>query len=310
MSKDATSDSIPTVDLAYDIYEPSPTPQDSLFSTSSTAKGTSLHQSPGEKPPLVFIHGLFGNKSNSRAVSRILANDTTLMRDIYCLDLRNHGHSPHSSRHDYPAMARDIENFIEKNIGTEKGAILIGHSMGAKAAMAVSIRRPNLVKGMVSVDNAPVAHGVGSQFTSYLRAMAEIERKQVDTKRAAYDIFERIETNSAIVNFVMTNLVKETNPTTGKPVFKFRIPVDVLTKQISRVGEWPFEATTEMVYKSPTLFISGTRSDYINDRCLPAMKAFFPHYNLEKVEAGHWVISENMPDFITVLKEFIIRENI
>jgi hypothetical protein len=42
-------------------------------------------------------------------------------------DLRNHGDSPHDARHDYLAMADDVEEFMAAH-GLEK-ATLIGHSM-------------------------------------------------------------------------------------------------------------------------------------------------------------------------------------
>jgi pimeloyl-ACP methyl ester carboxylesterase len=42
-------------------------------------------------------------------------------------DLRNHGESPHDSRHDYTALAEDVEGFLQEH-KIERPA-LIGHSM-------------------------------------------------------------------------------------------------------------------------------------------------------------------------------------
>jgi len=42
-------------------------------------------------------------------------------------DLRNHGDSPHDGRHDYTAMAEDVEAFIADQRLTQP--TLIGHSM-------------------------------------------------------------------------------------------------------------------------------------------------------------------------------------
>lgn len=42
-------------------------------------------------------------------------------------DLRNHGESPHSPRHDYLAMAGDVAHFIQEHGLTETS--IIGHSM-------------------------------------------------------------------------------------------------------------------------------------------------------------------------------------
>lgn len=45
----------------------------------------------------------------------------------YSQDLRNHGDSPHDTRHDYTAMAEDVEAFIAENRLDQP--VLIGHSM-------------------------------------------------------------------------------------------------------------------------------------------------------------------------------------
>lgn len=42
-------------------------------------------------------------------------------------DLRNHGESPHDPRHDYTALAEDVEGFLQEH-KIERPA-LIGHSM-------------------------------------------------------------------------------------------------------------------------------------------------------------------------------------
>lgn len=42
-------------------------------------------------------------------------------------DLRNHGDSPHDPRHDYTALAEDVEDFIDQH--KLQNSTLIGHSM-------------------------------------------------------------------------------------------------------------------------------------------------------------------------------------
>ena len=46
---------------------------------------------------------------------------------ILLQDMRNHGDSPHDPRHDYVAMAQDVEEFIDEQ--GLKEPTLIGHSM-------------------------------------------------------------------------------------------------------------------------------------------------------------------------------------
>lgn len=51
-------------------------------------------------------------------------------REVYAVDLRNHGASPHVQEMSYEAMSKDVKCFLEDN-GIAKACIL-GHSMGGK----------------------------------------------------------------------------------------------------------------------------------------------------------------------------------
>jgi len=56
---------------------------------------------------------------------------------VYSLDARNHGDSPHSSDTSYFALAEDIKTFIESEMNGP--AIVMGHSMGGRAAMTLAL---------------------------------------------------------------------------------------------------------------------------------------------------------------------------
>lgn len=50
-------------------------------------------------------------------------------------------------------------------------------------------------------------------------------------------------------------------------------------------------------FDGASLFIRGTRSRYVKDESLKVVKAFFPAFELEDIDAGHWLISENPEAF-------------
>lgn len=106
-------------------------------------------------------------------------------------DLRNHGDSPHDPRHDYTAMAEDVGAFLGEH-GIEEPTI-IGHSMGAKAAMALALRSPGLVRDVVAVDNAPVDAALGTDFGKYIRAMKRVEAAGVTSQKEADAIMAEVE---------------------------------------------------------------------------------------------------------------------
>ncbi|KAL9611311.1 MAG: hypothetical protein Q9167_004035 [Letrouitia subvulpina] len=86
-------------------------------------------------------------------------------------------------------MATDVSDFMQEHgLGT---AALIGHSMGAKVAMTLALRSPNLVRSLIPVDNAPVRTKLGPEFYTYIRGLQAIETanvtRQVDADRILKD---------------------------------------------------------------------------------------------------------------------------
>lgn len=295
------SHDIPTVPLSFDRY-------------ASPNKST--------KSPLIILHGLFGSKSNNRTVAKKLS--LQMSRDVYCVDLRNHGDSGHSTRHDYPALAADVEQFIA-NEKLHK-PILIGHSMGAKTVMAVALRKPDLPKYVIPVDNAPIDYNYSSglKFAQYVRGLLEITEKKTNavvSRKAADAVLAQVEPELAVRQFVMTNLERKKKEELEKefeenrdvysdiskvPIFKSKVPLRDLGKAIDsgNIAIFPFDSRVSR-YSGPTLFIRGTESPYISDEVIQAIGAFFPKFEIRDIKAGHWVISEQPDEFVRVVEDWI-----
>jgi pimeloyl-ACP methyl ester carboxylesterase len=63
------------------------------------------------------------------------------------------------------------------------------------------------------------------------------------------------------------------------------------------MADFPFKESDNLKYDGPTLFVRGTRSHYVSNDTVPAIKKFFPNAQIADVEAGHWLISENPEAF-------------
>ena len=103
-------------------------------------------------------------------------------------DLRNHGDSPHNPKHDYPTLAADISHFLTQH--KIKDPTLIGHSMGAKAAMCVALSQPDSIKNLIPVDNAPVDANFKSDFGVYLQGMRDVARQRPKRQSEADEILK------------------------------------------------------------------------------------------------------------------------
>lgn len=271
--------------LAYDLHQPSKPKFDE------------------KQSPILFLHGLFGSKKNNRAISKAISRD--LGRYVYALDLRNHGESPHDKRHDYEAMASDVAHFIETN--DLRDATVIGHSMGAKTAMALALSRPDLVADIAAVDNAPVDKVLGGDFGRYVRGMRRIEDARVTRQSEADAILAEYEESLPIRQFLLGNLYRpqQQEGTAQQQGQRFRVPLDILGKALNNMGDFPHRDPSKFRFEKPALFVRGTKSRYVPDEVLPVIGEFFPRFRLVDIDAGHWLISEQPEQFRQAVVEFL-----
>lgn len=289
---DAISKNLETVPLAYDKISPT--------------SATSIVRSP-----LIMVHGLFGSKSNTRTVAKQLANE--LRRDVFSIDLRNFGSSPHHPRLDYPALAADVERFIANVITPEYEShkpICVGHSMGAKTVMALALRAPKVPAMIVSVDNAPIdwSNGVsgGSTFARYVRALRTALEKHRYTSIKDVDAeLAKVEPNSYIRQFLLMNMKRGKK---DEPI-ESKIPLQIIGDAIvkGKIALWPYDCHINR-WNGPALFIRGTKSQYVPDDVIPTIGAYFPDFEVRDIDSGHWVISEKPEEFISSVTDFITRK--
>ncbi|PNI92542.1 ABHD11 isoform 10, partial [Pan troglodytes] len=88
-------------------------------------------------PAVVFLHGLFGSKTNFNSIAKILAQQTG--RRVLTVDARNHGDSPHSPDMSYEIMSQDLQDLLPQ-LGLVP-CVVVGHSMGGKTAMLLALQR-------------------------------------------------------------------------------------------------------------------------------------------------------------------------
>ncbi|KAA8643625.1 putative alpha/beta hydrolase [Aspergillus tanneri] len=272
------------------------------------------------RSPIVFLHGLFGSKQNNRSISKLYlskreflaprthtsdltTHDRALARDlkrqVFTLDLRNHGHSFHAEEHNYSVMAEDVTKFIrQQNLDQ---CVLIGHSMGAKTAMTVALDSPSLVSALIPVDNAPVNAVLKSDFGKYIQGMQHVEAERVTKQSDADKILQDYEESLPIRQFLLTNLVRSEEDKT----MKFRVPLAVLGSSLGSMADFPYLEPGSVRYDGPTLFVRGTKSPYVSDDAIPSIKKFFPNSQIADVEAGHWLISENPEAFRQAVVKFL-----
>ncbi|KAI9285170.1 Alpha/Beta hydrolase protein [Umbelopsis sp. AD052] len=247
-------------------------------------------------PPIVICHGLFGSKQNWKSLARAFSK--RLSADVYTLDMRNHGDSPHNPVHNYNVMADDVATFLQTN-GLEN-SVLMGHSMGGKVVMNLCLRRLQPVEKLVVVDMAPAVKRLSSDFASYIEYMDEIQRAKLTKRSEADAILKKVEPDLSIRQFLLTNLKKDED--TG--IYKFRIPYKTLGESLDNMTA--FMDHKMEPYDGSTLFIAGGKSNYIKpERDGGHIREQFPNSEIKVIEgAGHWVHAEKPEEFVNIVSDY------
>ncbi len=242
---------------------------------------------------LIILHGLFGSMRNWQTISRRLAADFR----VITVDQRNHGESPHSDRMDYQAMADDIHELMD-SLQIETAHIL-GHSMGGKVSMVLSLIYPDIVDSLTVVDIAPANYRHG--FESLVEALQKLPLQSLNNRRDADEWLASRIPAASLRQFLLQNLVK------SDAGFSWRVNLPVIAENISRISEFPAHQG-EISYDGPCIFIGGGDSQYIREEHRPAMGNLFPAHELHYIAgAGHWPHVENAAGFFEILDPFLAK---
>ncbi len=117
----------------------------------TAGRGLTLRgEAAGEGPAVVLCHGITATRRYVVHGSRALERAGHL---VVSYDARGHGESdpaPAGQGYGYPELVADLESVVATTVG-EEPFVLAGHSMGAHAAVAYALRRPERVAGLVAI---------------------------------------------------------------------------------------------------------------------------------------------------------------
>ncbi|MFD1343770.1 alpha/beta fold hydrolase [Litorisediminicola beolgyonensis] len=249
---------------------------------------TISHGTPGDGPPLILVHGLYGQARNWLQIARALSKE----RHVIAVDQRNHGDSPWTDSHDYPGMAEDLAQVIDAQGGL---ADLVGHSMGGKAVMALALTRPDLVHRMIIADMAPVAYD--HDQLQYVKAMKSVDLSQVEKRSdAARQLSEHV-SDSTLQSFFTQSI-----DTSEK---RWKLNLDVLERDMDKVLGWP---DLDGSFEGPALFLSGAESDYVAPAYRDTIRGYFPKARFVSLPGtGHWLHAEKPREFAETVQTFLDR---
>ncbi len=244
----------------------------------------------GDQHPvsLIILHGFFASSRNWRKIAERLAQSY----HVYVPHLRNHGASSHHQRMDYPAMTADVLQFIDKH--KLSSAHILGHSMGGKVAMWLALNQPERIRKLIVVDIAPKAYN--HSFDASINAIMNLPLATIQNRKQAEDWLAKDIPELGYRQFLLQNLILQGSS------YHWRIDLSIFRQQAANIAAFP-ETGTVMPYPGNTLFISGSKSNYVTqDDTLQ----LFPKAKCKSIaDAGHWLHTEQPDLFLQEVENFL-----
>lgn len=217
-------------------------------------------------PPLLILHGLWGASDNWLPVAELLSRHF----HVYLPDLRNHGHSPHSSSFDYTILSQDTEELIGQ-LNLPRKPFLAGHSLGGKALMHLLLKRPGIAEKAAIIDICPQAyspdsHTMHRRLSEYMlnTPLRHFQRRQ-EIHQAVRECFSTEEE----IQIILKNIRKTSIG------YEWKVNAQAIQANLSFLMDWNLP-DIQAPYPSEILFIKAGHSDYLPEKMTDATKRYFP----------------------------------
>jgi esterase len=244
----------------------------------------------GQGRAVILLHGMLGSSDNWHSIALLLAESF----QVFAVDQRNHGQSPHSDEMNYPLMAGDVNEFMASR-GLETAAV-IGHSMGGKTAMQFALQFPGKVEKLVVADMAP--HAYAPAHEKIFTALLALDLKSFLSRQEIEDTLAPEIPDLILRRFLLKNLGRNS---AGE--FVWKINLRGIVENYLQLREPVF---TSVPFAKPALFIRGERSDYISAADEPLIHELFPLSEIQTIAgAGHWVHADQPEKFLECVLKFL-----
>ena len=202
---------------------------------------------------------------------------------------------------------------------TNKSLCNLGHSMGGRIALLLSLLNPSAVDQLIVVDSSPIDATTDKGIKDIERFLSAISK--VDLTYMAEKHLDRLAIKEYIDKTLMENGIKSesrrqwlmmnliTKRVNGNEVYDWNFNFEVLQKcfreNLILVPQNALASGT--VYPKKSLFIGSPISNYIPRDSHNEIKKYFPQAEFVYIDgAGHWVQADTPKEFISVVLKFLV----
>jgi len=249
-----------------------------------------FYRDHGSGDPLIILHGLFGSGMNWNTLAKYFGEEY----QVFLVDQRNHGRSPHDDLFNYSVMAQDLADFMDQQHIVK--ASIIGHSMGAKTATTFALSHPEKVNKLVAVDMGVKHYPV--QDDDLQKGLLSLDFNSIQSRAEADMALATYISDNRIRAFIMQNL--HWGP---DKKMEWRMNVAAIIDNIDEIGK---AVEVQSAYEGEVLFVKAANSDYILPDDHKGLLEKFPNALIEEIAgAGHWIHADNPADFGAAVLRFL-----
>lgn len=248
-----------------------------------------IHQHESDKPWILLIHGLFGSLDNLAGLRRGLTDEF----NVLSIDLPDHGKSAHTKEFSFENYASLVCQLIKECHITRLN--IVGHSLGGKIAMQLTLMEAGLIDRLVVLDIAPVSYSPRHQ--AVFSGLDNVVLDQLSSRQDADLALQSHIQEQSTRQFLLKSLER------GENAWRWQFNLPLLKRDYAKIS-----AAIEADKPSPvpTLFIKGELSDYLNADHKTQILHLFPNSQLKILaNTGHWLHAEKPGLCVKMIKSFL-----
>lgn len=238
-------------------------------------------------------------------------------RPIYIIGLPGHYPAtalPPSSKLSADSLACAVIEQVDQLIGRSSPFILVGHSTGAHAAIAVTAICPDRVEGLVSIGGAVTGKeegGIYAAFQWMANKMGALGRALISPALRASSLSMGI--HKLFVGDVMAEPKKIINRSDFQAYLPYYFPALQKISGASMGIYFRDLANMDLSgiipdIKCPVLVMCGNRDPYVTVERTKELANLFPHGSLALIDnSGHMPMFENWPQYKSSMEFFMAK---
>ena len=242
---------------------------------------------------LFIFHGLYGRGKNWQTFSKKLSKEKNQI--VVTVDLRNHGGNDFEEDISYILMMNDIVSLFDY-LGVVK-TNLLGHSMGGKLAMIISLLKPKCVNKLIIADIAPVDYD--NDDNQIINSLLNMNLEFVKSRGDADVVLSKYIDQKFLRSFLLQNL----ELADGK--YKWSINLKAIKNSLNDLRKFP---TIKKInrFDGEAICIYGGKSNYVKEEYFKIFKKFFSNISLHEIrDSDHFLHIENPLEFYEASNKFL-----